>query len=227
MTDIVDPPLITPLPPAPLPTDTEEQHDAKAYALVGAQVEMVGQLNAANEATKQNALAAQEQAHAALQSAASANDARTAVWDAVGLQGQWLEATGAAQKDWVYKHNGRFWRLKLAVADITAHEPEAENAYWLALDAGTRPQVTVASGVVACVAGVTYIITGSDVTLTAPATGLIQGDVFAFRLAASVSGTQCVDFGGIDVRGQVAGLRFIDAPGFALDLQFNTGKGWV
>lgn len=226
MTDIVDPPPIDPLPPAPLPTDTEEQHDAKAYALIDAQVEMVGQLNAANEVTKQNALAAQERAQTAVQAAASAQEARAAVRDAVGLQGAWSEASGAAQKDWTYKHSGRFWRLKQAVADISAHEPTAEDVYWLALDAGTRPQVLVNSGAVACVPGVTYIITGDDVMLTAPSAGLIQGDYFGFRLAAAVSGTQLVDFGALAVRSQAAGLRAIDVPAFGLDLEFSNG-GWV
>jgi hypothetical protein len=65
MTDIVDPPLIDLLPAAPLPTDTEEEHDSKAYAMVSAQVDMIPQLNAANAATKQNATSAKESALAA------------------------------------------------------------------------------------------------------------------------------------------------------------------
>lgn len=94
-------------------------------------------------------------------------------------------------------------------------------------EAGVRPQQSVASGTVDCVPGVTYVITGDSVILSAPTAALQQGDVFAFRLAAAVSGTQCVDFGAVQVRGQNSGLRYIDKPGFALDLQFNTGRGWV
>lgn len=225
MTDIVDVPAPVVVPP--YPEIGQEGFGRMAYDVGTEMPNVVANINETAQSARTNALAAQEQAQTALQAAANANDARAAVWDAVGLQGQWLEATGAGQKGWVYKHSGRFWRLKQVVADISANEPTAEDDYWLALDAGTRPQIEVAAGVVACVTGVTYVITGADVTLSPPSAGLIQGDYFGFRLAAAVSGTQRVDFGAINVRGQSAGLRFLDKPGFALDLQFNAERGWV
>lgn len=233
MTDIVDPPLITPLPSAPLPTDTEEQHDAKAYAMVGAQVAMVGQFNEVAEATHHNATAAQERAQEAAsqagnaqQSASDAAAARDAVWGASNFKGLWSSLAGPIAKPATVKHFGRFWLLLADVQDVTAEEPGA-SAAWTALDAGTRPQQEVSSGTVACIPGVVYVIAGATVTLTAPASSLQQGDYFGFRLVTDVSNAQCVDFGAAMVRGQPAGLRYIDKPGFGLDLQFNTESGWV
>lgn len=69
MTDIVTPTPIDALPPAPQPTDTPEQFDAKAFASAAAQVAMVQQVNASNAATAQNATAANERAQTATQQA--------------------------------------------------------------------------------------------------------------------------------------------------------------
>lgn len=167
-----------------------------------------------------------QQASYSRQYASDAVAARDAVWGASNFKGLWSDLAGSLLKPATVKHGERFWLLVEDLSDVAQHEPGVSSA-WISLDAGVRPQQSVAAGAVACVPGVTYIITGADVTLTAPATGLIQGDVFAFRLAAPVSGTQCVDFGSVDVRSQSAGLRFLDKPGFALDLQFNTERGWV
>lgn len=76
MTDIVTPPEIDALPPPPQPTDTPEVFDAKSYASLQAQAAMVTQLNAANDATHQNAVAAEERAAAADQSAQDADQAK-------------------------------------------------------------------------------------------------------------------------------------------------------
>lgn len=226
MTDIVTPPLIDELPAAPLPTDSEEEHDSKAYAMVGAMVAMVPQINASATATMQNALAAKERAQNAASAAASAAAVQDALWGATNFKGFWSELAGPLSKPATVKHEGRLWLLLETLTDVTAAEPGVSPA-WTALDAGQRPQQEVASGVVACIPGVLYVITGASVTLTAPTTGLQQGDYFGFRLAAPVSGTQVVDFGDIDVRAQSAGARYIDKPAFGLDLQFNSTKGWV
>lgn len=74
MTDIVVPPEIDELPPAPLPTDPPEVFDPKAFALTAAEVDMVPQINEANLATRQNAIAAQERATSANQSMVTAGE---------------------------------------------------------------------------------------------------------------------------------------------------------
>lgn len=75
MTDIVTPPTIDALPPPPQPTDTPAEFDAKSYATLQAQVQLVTQTNATAAATQQNATAAHERALAAATSATAAGDA--------------------------------------------------------------------------------------------------------------------------------------------------------
>ncbi|WP_336695618.1 hypothetical protein [Delftia acidovorans] len=60
MTDIVTPPTISALPPAPLATDTPTEFDAKAFAMVAAQVGFVPQANALASNVFGNATAAFE-----------------------------------------------------------------------------------------------------------------------------------------------------------------------
>ncbi|WP_157836567.1 hypothetical protein [Paracidovorax oryzae] len=72
MTDIVSPPVITAMPPAPQPTDTPSDFKAKAFASVAAQAAFVPQVNALGANVFQNAAAAVESAAAAAGSAATA-----------------------------------------------------------------------------------------------------------------------------------------------------------
>lgn len=199
---------------------------AGRLAAFGASVHAIAQSAWSNaQAALLHANRSAAQADSARQYAVDAQGAREAVWGASNFVGFWSAQAGSLSKPATVKHEDRFWLLGQNVADVTAHEPGQSDA-WISLDAGVRPQHLIADGVVACIAGVTYIIAGANVTLIAP-TVVLRGDVFAFRLAADVSNTQCVDFGAALVRGQTAGLRYIDKPGFGLDLQFNTERGWV
>lgn len=233
MTDIVEPPLIDELPEAPQPSDSPEEFEAKSYAMVAAQVAMVPQINASNAAAQQNAMFAAQQAvvatreaSAAVAAAASASEVQAALWGATNFKGIWGGLVGALSKPATVKHEGRFWLLLRNVVDVATQEPGVSDA-WTSLDAGERVQQEVGAGTIACIPGVLYVITGAAVTLTAPVAGLQPGDYFGFRLAAPVSGTQVIDFGAVKVRGQAAGQRHIDQPGFGLDLQFNANGGWV
>lgn len=97
MTDIVTPPTIDALPPAPQPTDTPSEFDSKAFALLAAQVAMVGDFNSAAAATHQNATAANERAVAAASSASAANgSANTASTQAGVASGAATTATNKA-----------------------------------------------------------------------------------------------------------------------------------
>lgn len=73
MTAIVSPPAVDALPPAPLPTDTPADFNAKGFATVAAQVNMVPQVNAVAANVFSNATAANERAVAADISATTAN----------------------------------------------------------------------------------------------------------------------------------------------------------
>ena len=90
MTDIVSPPTISALPAAPQPADTPGEFDSKAFALLAAQVAMVGDFNSAAAATQQNATAANERAVAAASSASAANGSASTASTQAGI------ASGAA-----------------------------------------------------------------------------------------------------------------------------------
>lgn len=90
MTDIVSPPTISALPAAPQPADTPGEFDSKAFALLAAQVAMVGEFNSCALATQQNATAANERAVSAASSASTANGSASTASIQAGI------ATGAA-----------------------------------------------------------------------------------------------------------------------------------
>ena len=97
MTDIVTPPTISALPPAPLATDTPTEFDAKAFAMVAAQVGFVPQANALASNVYNNATAAFERT-AIAQAAASAasGSASAAAGSASAASGSASAAAGSA-----------------------------------------------------------------------------------------------------------------------------------
>ncbi|WP_416820229.1 hypothetical protein [Delftia tsuruhatensis] len=97
MTDIVTPPTISALPPAPLATDTPTEFDAKAFAMVAAQVGFVPQANALASNVFNNATAAFERT-AIAQAAASAasGSASAAAGSASAASGSASAAAGSA-----------------------------------------------------------------------------------------------------------------------------------
>lgn len=97
MTDIVTPPTISALPPAPLATDTPTEFDAKAFALVAAQVGFVPQANAMSANVFNNATAAFERTAIAQAAASAASDsASAAASSASGAAGSASAASGSA-----------------------------------------------------------------------------------------------------------------------------------
>lgn len=214
--------------PGEFPTTADRNagtYNSKAIGWAGRLAAFGGSIWAIAQSAFTNAGVAKASAQTAVQAAANAASAQDALWGATNFKGLWSEQVGVLNKPATVKDDGRFWLLLRSVADVTQEKPGQSDA-WASLDAGMRPQHTVLEGTVACIPGVTYIIAGAAVTLTAPATGLQNGDVFAFRLAAAVSGNQLVNFGALLVRGQTAGLRAIDVPAFGLDLEYSNG-GWV
>jgi hypothetical protein len=89
MTTSTTPPLLTPLPPAPLPTDAEAVFDAKAGASLTAQAVMVGEVNTALawQADSMTATAGSMTA-AASSAAAAASSATAAAGSVVSAQAQ-------------------------------------------------------------------------------------------------------------------------------------------
>ncbi|OJW83806.1 MAG: hypothetical protein BGO66_17575 [Alicycliphilus sp. 69-12] len=123
MTNIVTPPTIDPMSPAPLPTDTPSEFDAKAFARLQSEDAMVPQINAANDATYQNALAAKEYATAAAASASSAGILSN-------FKGRWDSLTGALAMPATVLENGAYWMLLQDLPDVAAVRPGTNPAVW-------------------------------------------------------------------------------------------------
>ena len=218
MTDIVTPPTIDALPPAPQPTDTPSEFDSKAFALLAAQVAMVGDFNSAAAATQQNATAANERAVAAASSAATAAGVSDAVLAAANFKGLWGGLSGALPKPATVKHNGRFWMLLNSLPNVAASEPGV-SADWTSMDAGAAPTQLVTSSLT-MVPGVRYLVTTPGITLTVP-TGLIKSDYIGWRECLAVDSMYTVDFGSTKLRGVAHGSVLIEAKNGGTDMNYE------
>lgn len=107
---------ITALPTAPSPGDAPSDFDAAAYAWTAA---------LDGWTTEANALAVEVNAYAtsADADAATAAAAATTATAASSFVGEWAAQVGAAALPYSVFHNGGYWALLTALADVTASEP--------------------------------------------------------------------------------------------------------
>ena len=218
MTDIVTPPTINALPPAPQPADTPSEFDGKAFALLAAQVAMVGDFNSAAAATQQNANAANERAVAAASAAASAADVQAVVLGAANFKGLWSGLTGALSKPATVKDGGRFWLLLDDLADVTAAVPGV-SASWTTLDTGVSPTQYITNNTTV-VPGVRYIIGASGITLDMTGITWAKGDYFGIREAIGTD-TYTINFGTTKDRTQTRGSYVVKAGFRQLDRSYE------
>lgn len=125
MTDPVTPTPISPLPPAPLVTDSAVQFDAKAFPFAAALDTLRSQINMAAGQTNTNAVSAAE-------SAALAQDGADAASSNAAYKGPWSQLTGALQIPASVSHNGTRWVLLQNVPNVAAVEPGVSSAWELA-----------------------------------------------------------------------------------------------
>jgi hypothetical protein len=112
---------ITPLPPAPEPTDSTAEFNSKAFAFVAALDVFV---------TETNALAVQVDADAA--TAEEGAEAAEAALGAANFKGEWSTLTGALAIPASVSHNGSVWVLTQSLADVTSNEPGVDSPnYWI------------------------------------------------------------------------------------------------
>jgi hypothetical protein len=105
---------ITPLPPAPLPSDSTSEFNSKAFAFVAALDPMVTQINAE------------------LPTIDAAADASAAAVAAANFKGEWSTLTGALAIPASVSHNGSVWVLTQSLADVTSNEPGVDSPnYWI------------------------------------------------------------------------------------------------
>ncbi|KQP43905.1 tail fiber protein [Pseudorhodoferax sp. Leaf274] len=149
MTDIVTPPTIAAMPPAPQLTDTQADFNSKAFATVGAFPAFITQTNQSAAATRQNAVAAEERATGAQGSAAAAVTARDvalAARDQAAAAAQSAinapatratsatnEAISAGQK-WFATQPGKSWIGGEAVVVASQTDPVGKRLYGIVND---------------------------------------------------------------------------------------------
>jgi hypothetical protein len=107
---------ITPLPDAPLPTDSTAVFNSKAFEFVAA-LETFG--------TEANALAVDvnDGAASAAADAASAESASLAATGAANFKGEWSTLTGALAIPASVSSSGKVWILTASVANVAAEVP--------------------------------------------------------------------------------------------------------
>jgi hypothetical protein len=116
---------ITPLPPAPQPTDSTSQFNSKAFAFVGALDGFVTETNALALEVDSDATTA-----SAAQSAASAS--ATAAASSANYKGAWSGLTGALAIPASVSHLSKVWLLTESVSDVTAEVPGVSSK-WIAV----------------------------------------------------------------------------------------------
>ena len=148
---------ITPLPPAPEPTDSTAEFNSKAFAFVAALDDFV---------TETNALAVEVDADAA--TAAEGAEAAEAALGAANFKGEWSTLTGALAIPASVSHNGSVWVLTQSLADVTSNEPGVDSPnYWI----NVTPQPATAGTLQAIATGSlsdgTKVVINADGTVSA------------------------------------------------------------
>lgn len=133
---------ITPLPDAPLPSDSTAEFNAKAFAFVAALDPFVTETNAlALEVDSDRVAAAASEAAAAI-SAADAEAAAGAATSAANFKGAWATLSGALAIPASVSHSGVIWTLTESVADVTAEVPGV-SAKWIAATFSTGKAIAM------------------------------------------------------------------------------------
>lgn len=140
------PPSVTELPPAPnSATDSPSVFDTKANNTVSAQVQMVPQINAANQWLESTA---QEVYDNALEAAQSVTDSQSQAdrsedeadrselfanfsQQAANFLGNWADLTGSALRGNVVVYNSVRWQAAVDIPNIAASQPSGLNSDWI------------------------------------------------------------------------------------------------
>ena len=131
-TQPTSPPSVSELPPAPnSATDTPSEFDSKANNTVSAQVNMIPQINSANDWVETTAQEVYDNAVEAAVSSLSAEQSAFTASSAANIKGKWANLSGAYSPPSSVEHNGLVWILLVSLSDITLSEPSTSNSDWL------------------------------------------------------------------------------------------------
>jgi hypothetical protein len=133
---------ITPLPDAPLPTDSTAEFNSKAFAFVAALDPFVTETNALALEVDSDRVAAAASETAAAISAAAAATAATASAGAANFKGEWSTLSGALAIPASVSKSGTIWTLTESVADVTAEVPGV-SAKWIAATFSTGKAIAM------------------------------------------------------------------------------------
>lgn len=166
-------PPYTPLPPAPLRSDNEDDFVDKAEGHVAAQSQFGSEMHAI-------ALYAQEQAETAVATAAIIVPIAAAAAASANFLGPWSSLAGAVSVPASVHHAGEYWMLLSDLADVSAKEPGVDSE-WQILPLGGNTAATVSgsdnitlAATSACYQTIAMTAMGKSVTLPS-AFGLVVG----------------------------------------------------
>ena len=197
--------VIPPTPPDfPLPTDSPEDFDDKAY-------DCFPYVAAAATNAYANAQAAETAATASAGSATNAENSATAAAlsaDAAAnlsdFKGSWSSLTGALNKPATVLHNGAYWALLNNLANVALSEPAPGNADWT-FSSGTR-WVTpyTASATLAANSQNTIIATSGAADMTLPT--LVTNDFIVLHNSPASTQTVRLMNSAYTIRGEVGSI---------------------
>ena len=134
---------ITPLPDAPLPSDSTAEFNSKAFAFVAALDPFVTEANALALEVESDANAAAVSEAAAAISATDAEAAAGSATSAANFKGAWATLSGALAIPASVSKSGTIWTLTESVADVTAEVPGVSSK-WIAATFSTGKAIAMA-----------------------------------------------------------------------------------
>lgn len=134
---------ITPLPDAPLPSDSTAEFNSKAFAFVAALDPFVTETNALALEVESDATAAAASEAAAAISATEAETAANASVSAANFKGEWSTLSGALAIPASVSYAGTIWTLTESVANVAAEVPGV-SAKWIAATFSTGKAIAMA-----------------------------------------------------------------------------------
>jgi hypothetical protein len=206
---------ITPLPSAPLPTDTPAEFNSKAFAWVAALDDWTTEANALAVDVNDDANNAEDAAAIAL---ASAN-----------FKGSWSSLSGALNVPAAVYHSNKFWMLLNNLANVTTSEPGV-SADWVEIETGGGggggwfSSVSEIGTNTNAAASTLYVFT-ADLTLTlpaSPAVGALVGVSNRSGVTTCVIGRNTKKIQGLS---EDLTVDILNA-GFSL-VYTGTNEGWV
>ena len=200
--------------------------NTKAFTFGTAMPALVAWIAAAIANAWNNATAAFEASSSAASSAVDAATAAGQALAASNFKDEWDKlaalpnpADRVLNKPACVKNDGRFWALRVNLADVALSEPSDANTDWVSLDAGITPSRVITTNTPA-VPGVRYTLGANNIELDISGVVYAKGVYQGIRVLDGLSGCS-IKFGALKYMGRDIGTLNIDLPMFRLDINFE------